>query len=135
MTPSLHKEQPVENLRILAFVGMLKRPFRSGNITLEGAVAFVVPPSKRSLYLIHYVASCPFFLVVSAYFPVAQPHSSLPSFCLASLFRPPHHIPECSCYISTACAKPQCPSLPLQLRTITFRSYGVTGIMTCGRGH
>ena len=72
-------------MRILAFVGKLERR-RSGDITLGGASSFVVLPSLNAL---HSVVSCPLFLVVSAYFPVARPPYSLPSLRLASLFRPP----------------------------------------------
>lgn len=67
-------------MKILAFVGMLRRLCRSGSFTLEVSPAFVVLPSKHSLSLVHYlVSSCPLFHVVAAYFPVAQPPYSFPS--------------------------------------------------------
>lgn len=81
-------------VRILVFVGMLERLFRSGDMTLGGSSSFVVfHPWTLSLFLIHSVVSCPLYLVVSAYFPVAQPLHSFPSCRLASLFHPPHHTP------------------------------------------
>lgn len=81
-------------VRILAFVGMLERLLRSGDMTLGGSSSLLVLPSKHSLFL--------FILFYSFYtscFLSSQPSPLLPSLLIHS---PPsvwplycvHHRPE-----------------------------------------
>lgn len=81
MTPSLHKGQPVENFLCedSCVCGHAGETVEVRRYDSRGCLFFCCTPLLTlSLSPIHSVVSCPLFLVVSAYFLVAQPPYKLP---------------------------------------------------------
>lgn len=113
MTPWLHKEQPVENFLCAdscvcehAEEIVQVRQYYSWGVPLLLCTPLSSLPFFCSLCCILSLDSCHLCLL-SCYQASLLP-SVLPSFCLASIFKPPNNMLEFSRYISTRNAKPQC---------------------------
>lgn len=113
------------------FVCMIKRQLRSSNVTLGGLPpAFVVFPPKCFSSLVLCVVSCPLLLVITTYFPVAQPPHSLLWTCYSAQHTRVQ-LPDLSSQCKTTVAQLGLAFKDDYLFSFCVRSY-VDNIIACG---